>query len=82
MDYAFLLDGIRWHADYTSHSAGFFDWIRAFTIKQTNLKREAIKMRLPQGSFQGNILEYFTEERLVNSKLQFSTFGQFSESPI
>ena len=42
-------------------------------------------MRLPQGSFQGNILEYFSDERLVilsgDSKLQFSTFGQFSESP-
>lgn len=42
-----------------------FDWNRAFKIKQINFKREAIKMRLPQASFQGNIKEYFTEERIV-----------------
>lgn len=73
------------HLLSTDRTQRGIDWIRAFTIKQTNLKREAIKMRLPQGSFQENILEYFSDERLVilsgDSKLQFSTFGQFSESP-
>ena len=48
--------------------------------------REAIKMCLPQGSFQGNIKEYFTEERLVklggDSTLQILFFCQFSERQI
>ena len=42
----------------------FFIELVRLLFKQTNLKCEAIKMGFPQGSFQGNILEYFTEEQL------------------
>ena len=74
----FSLDGICSLLS-TDRTQRGIDWICAFTIKQTNLKREAIKMCLPKGSFQGNVLKYFTDKRLAklgrDSQLQFSTFG-------